>query len=307
VRAAVRGSVIGVVAVAASLAMTTHALAFDLEDYLKDATEADYAGSQIVVSRWDGESLASVIEVEHAGTLTMLEDGKMIDAGKVFGEGNAGSIVVSAWRRYAGDRYTASDPIPVRRLGRDAESVAILEDGGAVRARILFDIDTGAALTTEIYDGDGHLFRLATMLQFDPTPRKAYAVDKREHDISDVLVSVDTEKLEDDAAGYQLSDTYTGPDDVVQAFYTDGLFSFSLFELDGDAEQFDDAVKVEVGGREYKRLATATDVWVSWESGGTTYLLVGDLPPDHLDAVLLDLPRPDAPNIFKRFWRGIFG
>ncbi|HEX9856283.1 MAG TPA: hypothetical protein VGC47_13300 [Acidimicrobiia bacterium] len=303
----VRGAFVVAVAGLASIASIPVALAFDLEDYLEAAAEADYAGSQVVIARWDGESLVAVIEVEHAGSLTMLQGGRVVDAGKVFADGSAGSIVVSAWKRYASDRYSASDPVAARRLGRDAESVAILEDDGAVRAKIVFDEETGAALTTEIYDGDGRLFRLSTMMQFDSTPWKAYAIDKSDEGISDVLLSIDTTKLPDDAAGYRLADMYSGPDDVVQAFYTDGLFSFSLFELERQAEQFEDAVGFEIDGRDYKRLATATDVWVSWQAGGSTYLLVGDLPPDHLEEVLVELPQPSALNIFRRFWRGIFG
>jgi hypothetical protein len=36
-------------------------------------------------------------------------------------------------------------------------------------------------------------------------------------------------------------------------------------------------------------------------------VLVGDLPPDHLEAALGELPMPSRGNIFSRLWNGIFG
>jgi hypothetical protein len=36
-------------------------------------------------------------------------------------------------------------------------------------------------------------------------------------------------------------------------------------------------------------------------------VLVGDLPPDHLLAVLVDLPEPGDRAIFVQLWRRLFG
>ena len=48
------------------------AVAEDLEDFLERAAEADFAGSQIVVSIWDGQTETIVIEIEQAGSRLMV-------------------------------------------------------------------------------------------------------------------------------------------------------------------------------------------------------------------------------------------
>ncbi len=111
------------------------------------------------------------------------------------------------------------------------------------------------------------------------------------------------------AAGYVLADAYPGPDASVQGFYSDGLFSFSLFAFDGavESDRFAAATVTELRGLSYRRLVSPSEIWVTWKSGGDTYVLVGDLPPDHLEAVLDELPKPGRRNLFSRLWSGLFG
>jgi hypothetical protein len=105
------------------------------------------------------------------------------------------------------------------------------------------------------------------------------------------------------------ADTYAGPDETIHAFFTDGLFSFSLFEVDVAArlDRFEDAGAVLLNGTSYRRLVTPTEIWVTWKAGDVAYVLVGDLPPDHLEEVVADLPAPREPSLLSRLWNGIFG
>jgi hypothetical protein len=69
-----------------------------------------------------------------------------------------------------------------------------------------------------------------------------------------------------------------------------------------------DADSVEIGGRGgYHRAYTPGAVSVFWRTPDRGYVLVGDLPPDHLEQVLADLPLPSRPNLVKRAWRWAFG
>ena len=45
----------------------------------------------------------------------------------------------------------------------------------------------------------------------------------------------------------------------------------------------------------------------SRELPDNSYVLVGDLPPDHLADVLQTLPRPGDRSIFVKLWRRLFG
>ena len=50
------------------------AFAEDLEDYLEKAADADYAGTRVVVTVWQGRSVAEMTRVEHSSDVVMLVD-----------------------------------------------------------------------------------------------------------------------------------------------------------------------------------------------------------------------------------------
>jgi hypothetical protein len=299
------------VVVAALLAgSVAPALADDLGSYLDEAEASSYAGRQATWSTLDGDTTFGVVSVEHAGSMTMVEGASgdtMIGAGRVFG--SSGAVVVHGWSAGSlSDRYQMAEPEAVKRLGRDATLLTIVE-GDAVRARIWLDDASSAPLGSEVYEGDGSLFRLSYMLDFTPNPTRLYAALRDGGGDFDVALPSDRSSLPPTADGYRRLDVYTGPGDVVQAFFTDGLFSFSVFEVEGsvDTAPFSDGSTVEINGSKYLQMLTPSEVWVVWKAGSMSYVLVGDLPPDHLAEVLGELPHPDAANLFQRIWRGLFG
>ena len=293
------------------MAMTAPAIASDLEDYLEAAALAEYSGRRIIITIWDGESRAGIYGVTHVSDMTVIgtsDGGSLIGSGRV-SAGTDGAIMVHEWSAYArSDRYTTTQPAPTLRLGRAAEIIEVIEDG-ALRARFTFDALTKVPLATEIFDSDGSLFRYSAMLEFDPKPELSYADMESMGDVYDVMLPVEVDSLPHDAAGYVRADTYVGPDGTIQSFFTDGLFSFSLFEVDANArlDRFDDAMRVELGDASYRRLITPTETWITWKAGDVAYVLVGDLPPDHLEAVVGALPAPRDSSFLTRLWRGIFG
>jgi hypothetical protein len=294
-----------------ALGSAAPAFADDFEDLLEAAAEADYAGRQIVVTFFDGETALEIMEIEHAGRMMMVSaegSESMIGAGRL-SAGDGDGLTVSSWTTMQmSDRYEVGDQHSVRRLGRPANSIEVLEDGRK-RMRLVFDDITGAPLVTEVFDGHGKLFRLTSMLEVDEIPHRIYSSPGHLSEEFEVLVPTARHSMPAGAAGYQLADVYSGPDDTLQAFYSDGLFSFSVFTVDGAAsfERFADATVIELRGLKYRRLVSPGEIWVTWESAGTTYVLVGDLPPDHLDAVLGELPKPGRRNLFSRLWSGLFG
>ena len=301
-----RKQLLVVVVVGVFVGVAVPASAEDLEDYLEMAADAEYAGRRVVVTVWDGESHAEVTQVEHAGDVVMLGSGAgeaVIAPGKVTQAGGRG-VAVAAWTApLDSDKYSIGEVVDVTRMGRRARSVTILE-GDAVRARIVFDLDTWAPLATEIYDGNGDLFRLASFTEFDAHPRRVYeATLDAGHDY-DVVDRVDSSSLPISAGGYTRVDMYAGTDGVEQAFFSDGLFSFSVFEVTARQmrDGFEGGSVLEVGGADYVVLAQPSEVWVAWEHGAAAYVLVGDLPPDQLEGVLLDLPTPKRQNLLERIF-----
>jgi len=286
------------------------AVADELSDLLDAAAEADYSGRQIVVTFVEGATTLEILTVEHAGSLTMVDAAgteAVFGAGKLSADG--GGFAVSSWNpAQMSDRYTVDDGRSVRRLSRDATAVQVLEDG-QVRMRLVFDDATGTPLVTEVYDGSGEIFRLTSMLEVDPIPAKLYSAQGHYADEFEILAPTSRHSLPSGAAGYTLADAYRGPEDSVQGFYSDGLFSFSLFVVAGSAEsdRLASATTVEFDGLKYRRLVDPAEMWITWMSGGNTYVLVGDLPPDHLESVLNELPKPGRRNLISRLWSGLFG
>lgn len=284
------------------LSAAAPSFAEDLEDYLARAAEADYAGTRVVVTVWEGRSIAEITDVEHSGEVVMMGVADtMILEGKVAKGGETG-VAVSTWSTpVVAAKYTVEVDVGLTRLGRAARAVRIME-GGQLRARIVFDLATWAPLVTEIYDAGGELFRIASFTDFDPHPRRVYDPSFVEGHDYELAAHSDDTSLPATAGDYDRVDAYTGGDGIPQAFYSDGLFSFSVFEVGARqvAERFDDATVLRVDETEYLLVVQPTELWVAWERGDDGLVLVGDLPPDHLRRVLQDLPEPRRPNLLER-------
>ncbi len=290
------------------------AAAEELEAYLREADEAEFSGRQIVVTYWDGgESAAGVYAVAQRGGMTLVESGGlelMVGGGKMETDhaGGEGQIAMTEWSEWRlSDRYDVAAEEEARRLGRQATVVTVVENDRP-RVRMVFDDATGAPLSSEVFDGDGDLYRMAVMVEFQPgaPPMQREAGPLSEYEVVARSTPIG---LPDQLAGYWRADTYAGPDETLQAFYTDGIFSFSLFRADArlDDGPFADGADLDAAGNSYRRLLDPGAVRVFWNARSAAFVLVGDLPPDHLENVLADLPDPDRPNLLVRAWRGLFG
>ena len=288
------------------------ALADDLSDYLEDAADAIYSGQRLVGTSWDGIESVGMVQIQHHGGLTsvgtesglaMVGDGRM----HLGGPDEAAIAFVLEARPDFGDRYSVTEGEATRHLGRPARILEVMEDG-FVRIRVVVDDSTSAPVATEVYDADGGLFRYSSMVDFTVSVDPVMAqIDEREYRM---MLPLDEAELPAVLAGYRLTDAYAGPQDGRQAFYTDGLFTFSVFTTSGRADWSaiaEDEQPYTTGGHDYLRVVTPTSVWVLWNAPSTSVAVVGDLPPDHLDEVLAELPHPGTDNWLRRMWRRVFG
>jgi negative regulator of sigma E activity len=193
------------------------------------------------------------------------------------------------------------------RFGRTVKTIEIVENG-VLRMRMVIDIATRAALETEVFDADGNRFRFSAMVDFSDSA--AGMEDYEDDGEYQMMLPLDEAGVPDGAGRYRLIDAYPAPAEAEHGFYTDGLFRFSLFAFDGRV----DVTKIAAGGRtwavdgfEYVRVITPAEVWILWNAPDQTFVLGGDLPPDHLEEVVAGLPRPGQHNWFSRVWRRLFG
>ncbi len=298
------------VVVAAAVAPAAPARADDLGDYLDRAGAAQYGGTRIVMTLWGDQSFARVEEVEHSRGTTMIlgPDGDTVMGGGRTAVADGGGVALSEWDGTdVSDRYTVDEAVPVRRSGRPAIQVTVRQEGKP-RVRLVLDEETSAPLSTEVLDGEGDLFRYATFTDFDPHPRKVHT--SQSHDAGyEVVVRADEAATPLEVAGYTRVDVYEDGEGVRQAFYSDGLFGFSVFATPEGAGKidFEGAEPFEAGDRSYLLIVEPSEMWVRWDAGGGGYALVGNLPPDHLVDVLAALPAPDDGGLWDRLWRSFFG
>jgi len=286
------------------------AVADELDDYIDRSADASYAGQQATWCTFSGETEFFIVSVENAGSVLMVEaagSSQMLSEGRVSTDGSG--VALADWSSAEmADRYVSGGVVAEVRLGREVAVLTINEDG-QLRARIWFDEETGATLGSEVYGAGEELYRLTWMIDFNPNPRRIYTALGEQESTYDVVVRADAGSAPQSLAGYELVDTYAGPDGSVHAFYSDGLFSFSLFVISGEGASgpFVDAETMTVDSGSYRWILTPSDLWVQWSGDGQTYVLAGDLPPDHLEVVLSGLPSPSRGNILSRIWNGLFG
>jgi hypothetical protein len=288
------------------------AFADDLSDYLVDADDAIYSGRRITGTIWDGIESIGIVDIQHHDGVTFIgseSDYSTVGEGRMY-LGGADEAAISFARKPHADvevRYTVVPGLPTDYLGRPARIIDVME-GSMLRMRMVVDDSTAAPVATEVYGADGGVFRYSSMVEFsvsaDPEMR---SLDGRDYQMMLPLEDVD---LPAEAAGYRLVDVYGGPHGSRQAFYSDGLFSFSVFTSHGWTDwraMSDDEAPYDVDGSSYLRVVAPSGVWVLWNSPDTGLALVGDLPPDHIEQVLAELPRPGNRVWFKRIWFRFFG
>lgn len=281
----------------------------ELDGYLAAAAASAYSGTQVVVTTWNGGTFATVVDIERSGSGTVVtaDDGSVTVIGDGSAHDAAGMVRISAWSTHgATDRYQVSDTREVTTIGRRAVEVVVSE-GSVRRALVVIDEETRATLATTVFNPDGSVFREITTTEFGRPDTDRVDVDAGPG--YTMMVQAPDSDLPGDLAGYRLTDGYQDGDGVSQAYFSDGLFSFSVFQLGASArlDRLEDAVVYELDGHPYQVVVKPSQLLVTWEADGAAYVLVGDLPPDHLDAVLGQLPTPGSTGLLGRIWQGLFG
>ena len=286
-----------------------------LEDLMENAGSGDFRGVGVVMCTWGRDSAAASYQVERSGGMSMVHgpDRDLMLSGSLVAVGSDAdwyALEVADWSSWSlSDRYTLGEPEATTRLGRPATAVTILEEGRP-RARLVIDDESTIPLVTEVLDGEGRVFRLASLVEFEVDPESEPRTMPEEYRRRTVMESTSASpRLPSQTAGYRLVDAYAAPGGGTQSYYSDGLFSFSVFESKRGKtpSEFADATRFGVEGEVYRRIVTPTNVWVHWNTPDSSYVLVGDLPPDHLIAVLQTLPEPGDRSIFIQLWRRLFG
>ena len=281
------------------LGAQTGALADDLIDRLEASAASTYSGEQTVVCSTPDGDTSEVYRIGQSNGVTVAED-------------RSGQIRVSRTGESFSDldqRYTVSVTGPLSYAGRQVDQTDI-EENGTLRLRFLFDIETGAMLSSDVYNSDGTVYCQTRLTDFRPgNPGVSYGVQTPPAPTSEELVEVDERALPESVGDFARLSVTQGPQEsVASAYYADGVFGFTLLHSANPIEvpELVAAPDVELDGRRYRRIFDVGTAVYSWESGVGGYVLAGDLPVDVQEGVLEQLPAPESVNMFQRIWRNLF-
>lgn len=289
------------------LSLAPVAVAAELEDVLAQARESTFTASRLVVSVWGGQVQVSREHVEYAnGMETVHRDASwsMVGNGKAISMGAepTGVSYLTEAAPMLSSRYTIIEVGDALHLSRPCQIIMVME-GDIHRATFLVDTRSGALLVQNFFTDTGRLYRRTTLTDFRPYRTYPAPMDGS-HVPVEIVMQNESDRLPQSVAGYELVDAFSAPE---QGYYSDGFFSFSLFILGRTAVSgFEDPMVFTVDSGVYDMVPTARDVALHWSDGSNNYVLVGNLPPDHLVDVLGDLPSPEPRGVWARWWQKIF-
>jgi hypothetical protein len=287
----------------------------ELDELLERSSQASYSAEQIIsCSTPDGVRDAVVRLAQADGEIRV--GSAVTEEVEVFsgdgdwtlsrGDGVVTSATVTEAEAFEAPAYEVEEAGGRLLLGRRATAYRLFRDG-VLRAELVFDDAMGAMVMATTYAADGSVYCQRRFVSLDPTP-PVFPAAKEDLDPGAEIQSVDhvSTNLPDIVAGFQRLDLYEDEDGFRFAYYSDGFFSFAVFETPTRV-MLPDGVVAEIGGEVYERSFTAGQATYVWESRVGGMALVGDLPPDMHESVLAALPRPEEPGLFRRLWRRLFG
>ncbi|MGH8913523.1 MAG: hypothetical protein ACRDZM_03310 [Acidimicrobiia bacterium] len=302
---------VAAVAVVVLLPAST-AYAADLDELLDESREASYTAEQVITCSTPDGVRDAVVELSQVGGeihvgapvdpdvevasgyggWTLVRDGAVVSSANV-----TGTEVVPE------PRYTVDEGSPTEFIGREADLYHLTGDG-VLRAELVLDAEIGALLRVATFTADGSVYCERRFIAFDPEPPEEFQPNVVP-DVDSIGSSVESD-LPDTLAGFTRLDAYEDDQGFVFAYYSDGFFSFAVFQTPTQVT-LDEGSPVTITGRSYVRSFTPGQVSVAWETSKGGMAMVGDLPPDMHQAVLDGLPAPYDPGIFRRLWRSLFG
>ena len=301
-----------VFATALVLVPASTALGADLDELLDDSREASYSAEQVITCSTPDGVRDAVIELSQSRGELHVGAPVAPDVEVASGSGGwtlvrEGSVVSSANVQGTGDvpepRYSVDDGADTEYLGREATRYEMAGDG-VVRAELVFDVEIGALLRVVTFNGDGSIYCERRFVTFDPE-----APPPDDEDSADVIESAEggaESDLPETLAGFERLDVYRDDEGFVFAYYSDGFFSFAVFQIPS-VVIIDTGSPVTLADRVYTRSFSPGQVTYAWETRRGGMAMVGDLPPDMHEAVLAGLPAPEDPGLFRRLWRSLFG
>jgi len=182
--------------------------------------------------------------------------------------------------------------------GRTGTVVIARDRDGQVRARFVVDREHGQLLRREVFDDNDRVVRsvgFVTIVFDDVSPAVLAEPPGADPDTPVAIAETPDGFIAPTAIGdgYQLLARYQHPNGEVQLYYSDGLFTMSLFEQRGrvDWDALPSGRNAKVAGVRTRAYGTAAGNVVVWADPADRLVLtaVGDGPTGALNSVVADM------------------
>jgi len=288
------------------------AWATDLDQLLERGQSATYSAEQVISCSTPDGVRDAVVNIDQARgelrvTSSFADDVEVSSGAGAWSLSRHGGLVeemvIDAGNNNLELLYTVEDLGTIEFLGRDAMAFRLLR-GDELRAELILDDETGALVMVTTFEADGEVYCERRFISLDTKPP---ALAEKSSTAQGTSPSpVEESGLPLGVAGFERLDLYEDEEGVRFTYYSDGFFSFAVFETPAEVS-IPDPTEVVFNSGSYERSFTAGQVMFVWETREGGMALVGDLPPDLHETVLADMPHPQDPGLFRRFWRALFG
>lgn len=301
------------------LATASAAFSDELDDLFERASEAEFSGTKFVHCETPEGVLSQITDIKQSGGVAVIKartsDTEVIArrgeyADRVGGYSKVAAVTVANSPDRSG-HYRVEVSGVGRELGRRVTVVRLVADG-VLRVELRFDAATGAVLRSATYNGDGTAYCTSEFIAFVPESPEIDMAAMENAERTEMVVyldHVDESRLPPQAGSFTRADVYGGASGTLVAYYSDGVFSFTLVTAETSVEipELSDIEPATIDGHEYQRRFFPGQVVVVWDTAEGGYALVTDAPVDMQTAVLSDLPRPGKAFFLTRWWQALTG
>jgi sigma-E factor negative regulatory protein RseB len=300
-----------------------------LDDARRAAHEQDFSGVlEVTWSDARGEHTSSVFVRSASGVLALGDRPNVIvDGARRFVQGPDGWLAVWSQDTRAdvppvSDKWqlTVRDgPTVAGRRTREVDAIDRHDD--RVRERLYLDASTSLLLRREQLDARGRTVRAVGFTSIgEPAgafigafpaeaPRApARSTNRQPRVVEEVTAPFRAPGTAGD--GFRLAGRYDEGDDTLHLFYSDGLFTMSVFEQEGDLDPTGLPAGAEsrtVDGRDVRQYRTPGGVVMVWQVDDIVYTTVSDAPVDQIDGVVADFGPSGSSSPFDRVTDFVLG
>jgi MucB/RseB N-terminal domain len=293
-----------------------------LDDARRAAQEHDFSGTvEVTWSDATGPHTSDVFVQSADGVLALGNRPQVIvDGARRFVHAQNGWLTV--WGQdiqpkvpSASDKWNLTVRDGPEIAGRSTQEVDAADLGDRrVRERLYVDVSTGLLLRREQVDRNGRTVRAVGFTSigepasafFGAAPAAVPRAPQRSTSRQPrVLDDVSAPFVAPGTAGerFRLVGRYDESGHTVHLFYSDGLFSVSVFEQEGllDWSGLPSGGEPRtVAGRDARQYRTAGGVVTVWQGGDVVYTTVSDASADQINRVLEDFNPSGSPNLAQR-------